>query len=121
MYYWIMLALAVIAEVASTIGMKYAATHSPLLGYLFMAVMISLSMYAFSRAVMHIPLAVSYAVWEGAGLFLIAMAGMLLFGEYLSTGQLFAIGLMMFGLLLVTFDQGADSAEQDSKEGRVAA
>ena len=68
MYYWIMLALAVIAEVASTIGMKYAATHSPVLGYLFMAVMISLSMYAFSRAVMHIPLAVSYAVWEGAGL-----------------------------------------------------
>ena len=120
MYYWIMLALAVIAEVASTIGMKYAATHSPVLGYLFMAVMISLSMYAFSRAVMHIPLAVSYAVWEGAGLFLIAMAGMLLFGEYLSIGQLCAIGLMMFGLLLATFDQGAES-EQESDGGRVQA
>ncbi len=113
MYYWIMLALAVLAEVTSTIGMKYAATHSPLLGYLVMAVMITFSMYAFSRAVMHIPLAVSYAVWEGAGLFLIAMAGMLLFGEHLSIGQLLAIGLMMFGLLLITFDQGPTDEQQD--------
>ncbi|MGI6407191.1 MAG: DMT family transporter [Thiopseudomonas sp.] len=121
MYYWIMLALAVLAEVASTIGMKYAATHSPLLGYAFMAVMISFSMYAFSRAVMHIPLAVSYAVWEGAGLFLIAMAGMLLFGEHLSTGQLLAVGLMMFGLLLVTFDQGPDKDTQPAGQGRVEA
>jgi multidrug transporter EmrE-like cation transporter len=121
MYYWIMLALAVLAEVASTIGMKYAATHSPLLGYAFMAAMISFSMYAFSRAVMHIPLAVSYAVWEGAGLFLIAMAGMLLFGEHLSTGQLLAVGLMMFGLLLVTFDQGRDKDTQPAGQGRVEA
>ena len=120
MYYWIMLALAVLAEVASTVGMKYAATHSPLLGYLMMAVMITFSIYAFSRAVMHIPLAVSYAVWEGAGLFLIAMAGMLLFGEYLSTTQLLAIGLMMFGLLLVTFDKGGEvDSEEENQSGRV--
>ena len=45
---------------------------------------------------------------------------MLLFGEYLSIGQLCAIGLMMFGLLLVTFDQGAES-EQESDGGRVQA
>ena len=115
MYYWIMLGLAVMAEVASTIGMKYAATHSPLLGYAFMAVMISFSMYAFSRAVMHIPLAVSYAVWEGAGLFLIAMAGMLLFGEHLSTGQLLAVGLMM---LACCYHQGPDKTHSLPGGGR---
>lgn len=119
MYYWIMLALAVMAEVASTIGMKYAASHSPVTGYLLMTVMITLSMWAFSRAVMHIPLAVSYAVWEGAGLFLIAMAGMMLFGEHLSLTQLLSIGLMMFGLLLVTFDSEADDNTENN--GRVAA
>ena len=58
---------------------------------------------------------------EGAGLFLIAMAGMLLFGEYLSTGQLLAVALMMFGLLLVTFDQGPDKSEQPAEQGRVEA
>lgn len=119
MYYWIMLALAVMAEVASTIGMKYATSHSPLTGYLLMAVLITFSIWAFSRAVLHIPLAVSYAVWEGAGLFLIALAGMWLFGEYLNLKQLLAIGLMMFGLLLVTFDKGPQT--QDNETGRVTA
>ena len=120
MYYWIMLGLAVMAEVTSTVGMKYAATHSPLAGYALMTVMISFSIWAFSRAVMHIPLAVSYAIWEGAGLFLIAMAGMWLFGEYLHFQQMLAIGLMMLGLLLVTFDKGAPADEAEA-QGRVAA
>lgn len=106
MYYWFMLALAVVAEVISTVGMKYAATSSPVFGYVVMAVMISLSFYAFSRAVVHIPLAVSYAIWEGLGLFLIGVAGVVLFGEYLTLVEMFAIALMLFGLLLVTFDKG---------------
>lgn len=109
MYYWFMLALAVVAEVVSTVGMKYAATSSPVFGYLVMALMISFSFYAFSRAVVHIPLAVSYAIWEGLGLFLIGIAGVVLFGEYLSLGEMFAIALMLVGLLLVTFDKGKKS------------
>ncbi len=112
MYYWFMLALAVVAEVLSTVGMKYAATSSPITGYIVMALMISLSFYAFSRAVVHIPLAVSYAIWEGLGLFLIGVAGVVLFGEYLTLSEMFAIALMLFGLLLVTFDKG-QAAEAD--------
>ena len=113
MYYWFMLALAVVAEVLSTVGMKYAATSSPIFGYLMMALMISFSFYAFSRAVVHIPLAVSYAIWEGLGLFLIGIAGVVLFGEYLSLGEMCAIALMLVRLLLVTFDKGkkADTDE----------
>lgn len=113
MYYWCMLALAVVAEVLSTVGMKYAATSSPMFGYVTMAVMISLSFYAFSRAIVHIPLAVSYAIWEGLGLFLIGVAGVVLFGEYLSLGEMLAIALMLFGLLLVTFDKGKSAEEHD--------
>lgn len=114
MYYWFMLALAVVAEVISTVGMKYASTSSPVFGYLLMALMISFSFYAFSRAVVHIPLAVSYAIWEGLGLFLIGIAGVVLFGEYLSMGEMFAIGLMLVGLLLVTFDKGQPVVEEES-------
>ncbi|NLY13502.1 MAG: multidrug efflux SMR transporter [Gammaproteobacteria bacterium] len=113
MYYWFMLALAVIAEVVSTVGMKYASTSSPVFGYLVMGLMISLSFYAFSRAVVHIPLAVSYAIWEGLGLFLIGVAGVVLFGEYLTLGEMFAIALMLLGLLLVTFDKGQAGDEQE--------
>lgn len=112
MYYWVMLALAVVAEVISTVGMKYAATSSPVYGYLIMAIMISLSFYAFSRAVVHIPLAVSYAIWEGLGLFLIGVAGVVLFGEYLSLGEMGAIALMLTGLLLVTFDKGQPAEDE---------
>lgn len=105
MYSWIMLALAVVAEVISTVGMKYATTHSPLIGYLTMAVFITFSFYAFSRALLKIPLAVTYAVWEGAGLLLIIVAGFYFFGEDLNYKQLIAIVVMSIGLLLVTFDK----------------
>lgn len=119
MYYWLMLALAVIAEVISTIGMKYAATHSPVLGYVVMAVMISLSFYAFSRAIIKIPLAVSYAIWEGLGLFLIGVAGVVFFGENLSSQEIFAISLMLFGLLLITFDKGNKAQDKITTKGKV--
>lgn len=120
MYYWIMLTLAVLAEVISTIGMKFAATSFPILGYLLMAVMISFSFYAFSRAVIRIPLAVSYAVWEGLGLFLIILSGVMFFGEYLSLSELLGVGIMMFGLMLVTFDKGP-AEEKDTKKQPVKA
>ena len=116
MYYWFMLALAVVAEVLSTVGMKYAATSSPIAGYVVMALMISFSFYAFSRAVVHIPLAVSYAIWEGLGLFLIGVAGVVLFGEYLSLGEMFAIALMLVGLLLVTFDKGKAAESEEAEQ-----
>lgn len=121
MYYWIMLTLAVIAEVISTLAMKYAMGHSPISGYLLMAVMITFSFFAFSRAVTGISLAVSYAVWEGLGLFLIGIAGMVFFGEHLSSGELAAIALMMFGLLLVTFDKGCKKTPANDKDSRLPA
>ena len=80
-----------------------------------MATMISLSFYAFSRAVIRIPLAVSYAIWEGLGLFLIAMAGIVFFGEYLNLKEIGAIGLMMVGLMLITFDSANDEADNELK------
>lgn len=111
MYYWIMLVLAILAEVASTVSMKYAVTNSPMLGYASMAILITLSFVLFSRAVIRIPLAVSYAIWEGLGLVLIGLAGIVVFGESLSTSELLAVGLMLIGLLLVTFDTGAAKKE----------
>lgn len=110
MYSWIMLILAIVAEVVSTISMKYASAHSPMLGYLIMIVMISFSIFALSRALLGISLAVAYALWEGVGLFFIAIAGVYLFGEQLNALQLIAIALMMLGLLLVTLDKGGETA-----------
>lgn len=122
MYYWFMLALAVFAEVLSTIGMKYAATSSPFLGYILMAIMISFSFYAFSRAVVRIPLAISYAIWEGLGLLLIGVAGVVLFGENLTQGEISAIALMLTGLLLVTFDKGknVDSKKESTRSNKAS-
>lgn len=120
MYYWIMLILAVLAEVVSTVSMKYATTQSPMAGYLLMAVIISFSFWAFSRAVVKIPLAVSYAVWEGLGLFLIGLAGLAFFGEQLEQREVFAICLMMLGLVLVTFDSANKKDQRSTAQGVTA-
>nr|MBP7958875.1 hypothetical protein [Thiopseudomonas sp.] len=47
-------------------------------------------------------------------LFLIGIAGVVLFGEYLSLGEMFAIALMLVGLLLVTFDKGKKAGADEA-------
>lgn len=104
MYHWLMLVLAIITEVISTLSMKLSATSHPKLGFAIMAVMISLSYLALARAALRLPLALTYAVWEGMGVVLVTLGGYWFFREHLSPTHLAAIGLMLVGVMLMTWD-----------------
>lgn len=104
MYHWFMLLIAIITEVISTLSMKLSATSHPALGYLIMTVMISISYLALARATLRLPLALTYAVWEGMGVVLVTLGGYWFFKEHLNAIHIIAISLMLFGLVLMTID-----------------
>lgn len=104
MYHWFMLVLAIITEVISTLSMKLSATSHPKLGFAIMAVMISLSYLALARAVLRLPLSLTYAIWEGMGVVLVTLGGYWFFQEHLSTLHLIAIALMLIGVMLMAWD-----------------
>ena len=111
MIYWCFLIAAIIAEVLGTSAMKLASGSAPLVGYLAMYPLIALSYYCLARAVERIPLGVAYALWEALGLSLIAVAGALLFAEYLSALQLLGIGLLLGGIALLKAGTHEPAAE----------
>ena len=81
MFYWILLALAIIAEITGTLSMKWASVSGGHTGFILMLAMIALSYIFLAFAVKKIALGVAYALWEGIGILLITLFSVLLFDE----------------------------------------
>ena len=71
MFYWILLGLAIAAEITGTLSMKWASVGHGNSGFILMLVMIALSYIFLSFAVKKIALGVAYALWEGIGIYLL--------------------------------------------------
>ena len=81
MFYWILLALAIVAEITGTLSMKWASVSGGHTGFILMLVMIALSYIFLAFAVKKIALGVAYALWEGIGILLITIFSVLLFDD----------------------------------------
>ncbi|EUM08437.1 spermidine export protein mdtJ [Enterobacter sp. BIDMC 30] len=101
MFYWILLALAIVAEITGTLSMKWASVSDGNAGFILMLVMISLSYIFLSFAVKKIALGVAYALWEGIGILLITLFSVLLFDETLSTMKIAGLTTLVAGIVLI--------------------
>lgn len=101
MFYWILLALAILAEITGTLSMKWASVSDGNTGFILMLVMISLSYIFLSFAVKKIALGGAYALWEGIGILLITLFSVLLFDETLSTMKIAGLTTLVVGIVLI--------------------
>ncbi|UWX95213.1 multidrug/spermidine efflux SMR transporter subunit MdtJ [Enterobacter mori] len=101
MFYWILLALAIIAEITGTLSMKWASVSDGHTGYILMLVMITLSYIFLSFAVKKIALGVAYALWEGIGILLITLFSVMIFDETLSTMKIAGLTTLVVGIVLI--------------------
>jgi spermidine export protein MdtJ len=101
MFYWILLALAIIAEITGTLSMKWASVSDGNTGFILMLVMITLSYIFLSFAVKKIALGVAYALWEGIGILLITLFSVMIFDETLSTMKIAGLTTLVVGIVLI--------------------
>lgn len=101
MFYWILLALAIVAEITGTLSMKWASVSDGNTGFILMLVMITLSYIFLSFAVKKIALGVAYALWEGIGILLITLFSVMLFDETLSTMKIAGLTTLVAGIVLI--------------------
>ena len=101
MFYWILLALAIIAEITGTLSMKWASVSDGSTGFILMLVMITLSYIFLSFAVKKIALGVAYALWEGIGILLITLFSVMLFDETLTTMKIAGLTTLVAGIVLI--------------------
>jgi small multidrug resistance pump len=96
---WLLLGLGVAFEVAGTLCMKasdgFRYWRTGVLMYVFYGLSLTALTFAFKR----LDVSVAYALWSGAGLVLIASAGIVWFREPASLARLLFLTLILIGML----------------------
>jgi len=96
---YLLLALAIAAEVCATSCLKLTEGYTRLWPTVAVAVGYVLSFVLLGRALTRIPVSVAYAVWSGAGTAAVATIGAAAFGEPLGWPQWLGIALVIAGVV----------------------
>ena len=96
---WLLLIVAGLLETGWAIGLKYSdGFRRPLASVLTILTMI-VSMLLLGLAARSLPIGTAYAVWVGIGAAGAVILGMILFGEPVTAGRLFFLGLLLASLV----------------------
>jgi small multidrug resistance pump len=98
---WLILGLAIITEVIATTALKYTEGFTNPLPTAVTLVGYAISFFALSRVLGHIPTAIAYAIWSGAGISLVGIIGWVWLGQKLDTGALAGICLIIAGVVVI--------------------
>jgi multidrug transporter EmrE-like cation transporter len=98
---YIYLLLAIFFEVGWALSMKLSAGFTKAPFVISTLVMYLLSVVFLMLATRTMDIGVGYAIWAGAGVALIATAGIVYFQEPLTAGKILAIGLIVSGIVLL--------------------
>ena len=97
---WALLALAILLEVTATLALKPAGAGSPA------AIAIVVAGYGSSFSllayvVQRLEVGIVYAVWSAAGTAIVALAGIVAFGESLTALKLVGLALVICGVVVL--------------------
>lgn len=118
---WLLLAVAVVAEVTGSISLRAAVDAA---GWYALVVPAYLAAFAFLGGALRagMPLGVAYGMWGAVGVALTALLGAVLFAERLTPVTVAGLVLVVVGVLLVELgSQRARRAPDHRHEGPVAA
>jgi small multidrug resistance pump len=98
---WFYLAIAIVAEVIATTSLKASEGFTRTLPSTIVVVGYGVAFYMLSLTLRTIPMGVVYAIWSGAGIVLITLAGFFLYRQRLDVPALVGIGLIVAGVLVM--------------------
>ena len=99
---YLMLLIAIIAEVAATSALKAADGFTKLWPSVIVVVGYATAFYFLSLTVRVIPVGIVYAIWSGVGIALIALVGWLILGQKLDVPAIAGIGLFASGVMVIS-------------------
>jgi len=107
MFPYLCLAGAIVLEVCGTMLLPVSQNFTRLVPTMVLAACYLGAFYLLTFATQAMPIAVAYATWSGAGIFLIALMGLLLFKQSLEWPAILGMGLIVSGVALVNFYSSA--------------
>ncbi|MBO9455492.1 QacE family quaternary ammonium compound efflux SMR transporter [Paracoccus sp. R12_1] len=98
---YLALVLAIGLEVVGTSFLQRSAQFTRLWPTVGMALCYLASFYLLSLSLRVLPLGVAYAIWSALGIVLVAVIGLLVFGQRLDLPAVIGLGLIVAGVIVV--------------------
>ena len=98
---WLLLLLAISAEVIGTSCLKLSQGFSRPVPTLVVLSAYAISMTLMSRVVQFLPMGLTYALWSGIGIVAIVLIGLLVYRQVPTQGQLIGMALITAGVVTV--------------------
>ena len=104
---WIVLALAIVAEVVGTTALRASDGMTRVLPGAVVVVAYAISFVLLAVTLKHLTLGTTYAIWSGVGTLAIALIGWLAYQERLSAATIAGIALVVAGVVVIHLGGGA--------------
>ena len=98
---YLYLAVAIITEVAATSALKASVEFTKLFPSLIVVLGYGASFYFMTLVLRTIPIGITYAVWSGLGIVLLAIAGAFLYKEIPDMPAMIGMGLIILGVVVI--------------------
>lgn len=99
--HWLLLGLAILAEVIATSALKLTDGFTRLGPSLLVIAGYALAFYFLALVLRSMSVGVAYAIWAGAGIALIALIGWIFLGERLDAAAITGISLIIGGVVIL--------------------
>lgn len=98
---WLLLAVAIVAEVIATSALKASDGFTRLLPSVVVVAGYGLSFYLLALTLRTIPVGVVYAVWSGVGIALISLIGWVVFKQRLDAAAWLGLAMIVGGVVVI--------------------
>ncbi|MFT6551894.1 MAG: small multidrug resistance pump [Zhongshania marina] len=98
---YLYLAVAIISEVIATSALKSSDGFSKLMPSIAVVLGYGIAFYCLSIVLRTMPVGITYAIWSGLGVVLIAIVGLLYYGQRLDLPALLGMCLIVAGVVVI--------------------
>ena len=98
---WFYLLIAIVTEVIATSALKESENFSKIIPSIVVIIGYSLAFFFMSLTLREMSLGITYAIWSGMGIFLIALVGYLRYGQALDTPALLGVCFIIIGIIIL--------------------
>ena len=98
---WLLLGLAIVAEVIGTTALKASNGFTRLWPSALVVLGYGVAVFCLSLVQKALPVGITYAVWSGLGIVLITVAAWWVYGQTIDTAGLIGMGLILAGVVVL--------------------
>ena len=98
---YLYLSIAIMAEVIATSALKASAEFTRPIPSLVVVVGYGVAFYLLTLVLRSIPLGVTYAIWSGVGIVLVALIGAIIYKQIPDLPAIIGMGLIVLGVAVI--------------------